>query len=301
MPTSCEAVLKMSAEAQAQGKGEAWHREVERAAAEVVAAGVRVEATSQESRAAVTALEITIVALEAAKQSARPVPGVKAWPPPPPPSQQLARPASGARARPPPLPPPHSARPASAVKAPPPLPLPPCKCVRLECGNAVTDSESGSMCFLGHNLCAPCTTQHVKEILRSQGTLRWDRIFCLSRECTAYMGGVSVQNCISHGLVQRINAAQLPPSIGSQDKRDLDRGPVGRTAVMRAADIAMADNNRASEATIVELFKPCPQCKVPTEKEGGSDHMTCPMCQHDYYWSCHCVFPTPRHVSCIPR
>lgn len=127
----------------------------------------------------------------------------------------------------------------------------------------------------------------------------WDRIVCIDPECVAYMGGAGVQNCTSHGLVASIDAAQLgaAPSIGPEHTRGFSHA-VGAAGV---AGAKFPEHDRASAAAMVELFKPCPKCKVPTEKNGGSDHLTCAMCQHDYYWSCQCVFPTTRHVSCVPR
>ncbi|CAM9533817.1 unnamed protein product [Ectocarpus fasciculatus] len=114
-------------------------------------------------------------------------------------------------------------------------------------------------------------------------------------ECTACMGGASVRHCISHELVASIDAAQpkAVPSVGPEHG-----GGFGRA--MGAGAPKFLEHDRASEAAVVELFKPCPKCKVPTEKVGGSDHMTC-VCKHEYYWSCQCVYPTARHVSCVPR
>lgn len=33
-------------------------------------------------------------------------------------------------------------------------------------------------------------------------------------------------------------------------------------------------------------FKNCPQCKAPIDKNGGSNHMTCPVCHHQFCWMC---------------
>ncbi len=39
-------------------------------------------------------------------------------------------------------------------------------------------------------------------------------------------------------------------------------------------------------ACTVQMRKcPNPKCGVITEKNMGCDHMTCGMCQHQYYWS----------------
>ena len=41
----------------------------------------------------------------------------------------------------------------------------------------------------------------------------------------------------------------------------------------------------ANERYIKEDTKPCPHCKAPIEKNGGSSHMTCIMCQFEFcYW-----------------
>lgn len=41
----------------------------------------------------------------------------------------------------------------------------------------------------------------------------------------------------------------------------------------------------ADERYVRENSKPCPHCKVPIEKNGGSSHMTCAVCKFEFcYW-----------------
>ncbi|KAL0478210.1 hypothetical protein AKO1_008478 [Acrasis kona] len=50
--------------------------------------------------------------------------------------------------------------------------------------------------------------------------------------------------------------------------------------------------NEQLSTALVDTMKKCPGCEVPTEKNGGCDHMNCYNCQLDYCWhcgkSCHC-------------
>ncbi|KAL0964343.1 hypothetical protein UPYG_G00322540 [Umbra pygmaea] len=45
---------------------------------------------------------------------------------------------------------------------------------------------------------------------------------------------------------------------------------------------------KASQETIDETTRPCPQCKVPVEKNGGCMHMVCPraQCRFEWCWIC---------------
>ncbi|KAJ8014260.1 hypothetical protein DPEC_G00038420 [Dallia pectoralis] len=45
---------------------------------------------------------------------------------------------------------------------------------------------------------------------------------------------------------------------------------------------------QASQETIDETTRPCPQCKVPVEKSGGCMHMVCPraQCKSEWCWIC---------------
>ncbi|XP_067367666.1 E3 ubiquitin-protein ligase parkin isoform X1 [Channa argus] len=44
--------------------------------------------------------------------------------------------------------------------------------------------------------------------------------------------------------------------------------------------------DRASMLLIQESTKPCPQCSVPVEKNGGCMHMQCPLCRAEWCWVC---------------
>lgn len=41
-----------------------------------------------------------------------------------------------------------------------------------------------------------------------------------------------------------------------------------------------------SKNTISKTTKPCPGCRVPTEKSGGCNHMSCMRCRHEWCWIC---------------
>lgn len=174
------------------------------------------------------------------------------------------------------------------------------KCILFDvCENMVTVPTSGSRCSSGHALCADCTVQYL-EVTLLPGTVWWDRIKCVDPECKAHMQGMSVQRCISPDLRRRIDAAQLEvvPAIGPEARRERERA---EEAAQREADqAARREEDRASEATVASTTKPCPNCGVPTWKDGGCRHMACKRCKQDYYWECHCPYPG-HHVSCVPR
>lgn len=43
--------------------------------------------------------------------------------------------------------------------------------------------------------------------------------------------------------------------------------------------------------------KPCPNCKVDVEKNGGCSHMTCSQCKHEFCWNCQAKY-SPAGCGC---
>ncbi|KAG5671760.1 hypothetical protein PVAND_001939 [Polypedilum vanderplanki] len=48
-------------------------------------------------------------------------------------------------------------------------------------------------------------------------------------------------------------------------------------------------------AWVAKFTKPCPNCKVSIEKNGGCDHMTCSSCGYEFYWNCLCIYRNHLH------
>jgi len=46
------------------------------------------------------------------------------------------------------------------------------------------------------------------------------------------------------------------------------------------------DEDNATKKWMTEKSQKCPKCKVPIEKDGGCDHITCNSCQHQFCWLC---------------
>ncbi|CAD0098973.1 unnamed protein product, partial [Aureobasidium mustum] len=45
------------------------------------------------------------------------------------------------------------------------------------------------------------------------------------------------------------------------------------------------ENDEKSEKEVEKISKPCPECRVPIQKNKGCDHMTC-QCRHQFCWIC---------------
>jgi hypothetical protein len=45
-------------------------------------------------------------------------------------------------------------------------------------------------------------------------------------------------------------------------------------------------DDEQAETFISAITTPCPKCKVPIEKEGGCDHMTCAQCSYEFCFRC---------------
>ena len=51
---------------------------------------------------------------------------------------------------------------------------------------------------------------------------------------------------------------------------------------------------RATEMLISQITRKCPGCEVPTEKNGGCQHMTCTQCKCEWFWCCRRLY---RHEA----
>jgi len=57
---------------------------------------------------------------------------------------------------------------------------------------------------------------------------------------------------------------------------------------MTCAEFEMKEfeNNRAEQAELDEMSRPCPNCGIRISKNGGCNHMFCTACKHDFCWVC---------------
>lgn len=114
----------------------------------------------------------------------------------------------------------------------------------------------------------------------NDGIVWWDKIRCvMSPDCTEFMKGKSVQDCISPTLLKRLDDIQFDSAGGPEAKREREQREREAEATSRAA----AD--RAAEEMVAETTKPCPNCAAPTEYVDGCKHMTC-VCKHEYCRIC---------------
>ena len=132
-----------------------------------------------------------------------------------------------------------------------------------------TRRVGGGKCSSDHHLCISCTKNYVEKTLMTKGTVFWDRIPCLSDECSSkYMQGLSVQNILSKKTKTTI------------DKQQWD-----------VSHLICGERDPGSQKAVEKFTKPCPNCSVPVQKKGGCDHMTCTMCKFNYFWTCKCPYP----------
>ncbi|XP_029962760.1 E3 ubiquitin-protein ligase parkin [Salarias fasciatus] len=68
--------------------------------------------------------------------------------------------------------------------------------------------------------------------------------------------------------------------------RDPPTGAASSGFVVEAAASLRGRWDQASLLCIKESTKPCPQCSIPVERNGGCMHMHCPRCGADWCWLC---------------
>ena len=52
-------------------------------------------------------------------------------------------------------------------------------------------------------------------------------------------------------------------------------------------------DQRSSMLTIKVMTKPCPKCRIPTERDGGCMHMECTRCNFQWCWLCQSMVNKP--------
>ena len=60
-------------------------------------------------------------------------------------------------------------------------------------------------------------------------------------------------------------------------------------------------DQRSSMLTIKVMTKPCPKCRIPTERDGGCMHMECSRCNFQWCWLCQSMVNKPillNKVNC---
>ena len=66
-----------------------------------------------------------------------------------------------------------------------------------------------------------------------------------------------------------------------------------------AYDARKGGEDDMSRRWVASMTRPCPKCKVPIEKNGGCDHMTCRVasCQHEFCWLCSAPYDRIRRYG----
>lgn len=181
-------------------------------------------------------------------------------------------------------------------------------CFRLYCETKLNDRAFTQSADVGYTLGCPagCPDSLIQEAhhFRVLGSDQYDRYQRFgTEECLLQMGGVLCpgRGC-GTGLLPEEGVRQIicvqgcgmmfcrdclePFHSGECETRndEADGNTDGYRVDPRNAERARWDID--SKEMIRKTTKPCPQCRVPVEKDGGCMHMYCPRCQFEWCWQC---------------
>ena len=182
---------------------------------------------------------------------------------------------------------------------------------------------SMSNCKEGHKFCSNCIEGYLSNVIQ-EGSV--DKIACPllgDGECGGYAGEDEIKSIVSKDLVYRYirlremrsdqNARECPkcgkiqigdpshPAMVCADTNcqvvfcffHSDAHPDETCEEYRRRTIK---NEKSTQRYLKHHSKPCPKCKISTQKSGGCNHMTCRSCQQDWCWLCGRVY-TPNHYD----
>ncbi|KAI8480435.1 regulation of intralumenal vesicle formation [Branchiostoma belcheri] len=193
-------------------------------------------------------------------------------------------------------------------------------CFNTYCTTRLNDRQFVQDATLGYTLPCPaeCEDSLIKEVhhFRVLGDEQYDRYQRFgTEECVLQMGGVLCpgRGCgaglLPEGDTRRVECVRqgaqgcgfvfckdcLEPFHQGECRPQMEQlfGAENRYAV--DPESALRSRwERESEETVSRTTKPCPNCKVPVEKNGGCMHMTCPraQCRHEWCWLCETAWNT---------
>jgi len=153
----------------------------------------------------------------------------------------------------------------------------PMRKVRGDCTICLGENKELNELHCGHMYCQDCLAGQINvQFTDKRATL--DQTQCLNPDCRVHM---------SRGAMAEI-----------LDKhKDKDRILTVYDEIIRDRKKKKVLDDEAKAAIMRLGAKPCPQCKVPIQKNMGCDHMTC-RCGHQFWWSCLGTYPNCNTPNC---
>ncbi|KAI4831225.1 hypothetical protein E4T44_09621 [Aureobasidium sp. EXF-8845] len=169
----------------------------------------------------------------------------------------------------------------------------------------------------GANVCRSCYVSHLKVEIDSK---TWDEVAC--PECPVRLTYNEVENMADPEDFAKYERASIRATLAADpdfrfcfssacDSGQLHPGgtsePIFSCQACRHKHCVVCETNwhddqtceeyqatlhrntetdEQSQREVDKCSKPCPQCRVPIQKNSGCDHMTCKMCRHQFCWVC---------------
>lgn len=183
------------------------------------------------------------------------------------------------------------------------------------CSMDVKESEMHSLNICGHSFCLDCWEAYLSiQINEGQSYVN-----CAHKDCSALVPETEVKMLVSAVVYQKYctffmqsfvdnndNVKWCPaPNCGNAVTSDMVRGTTvtcncGYRFCFQCSEEAHApasckqvklwikkcQDSSETNNWIIANTQECPKCSLPTEKNGGCNHMTCRQCKHEYCWVC---------------
>lgn len=124
--------------------------------------------------------------------------------------------------------------------------------------------SAGVTCGAGvHHTCKGCTRDYITKTLGGRGTVYFDRIPCMDNDCWSVISSKDARGILTKKAVEDL------------EKKEWD-----------VAYLVGGEVDPSSQVWMNKKTKQCPNCKVPIEHAAACDHMTCVICNHEFWFTC---------------
>jgi len=184
------------------------------------------------------------------------------------------------------------------------------------CGDELDDENTFKLPACGHEFCVDCWGQYLSIKIHEGQTAQ---LACMHQACAALVPEEAIQQLVPEETYRKfctflmqsfVNDSEHvkwcpAPNCGRAVTATMVQGQTvrclcGHSFCFRCSEEAhlpasceelkewskKCQDESETKHWIVANTRDCPKCQLPTEKNGGCNHMTCVQCSHEYCWIC---------------